>query len=74
MGGLDAGVAREVGSQLETMIGESFVVLLPNCDDLDRRWKDPALAGKCGEPSELWRLMRSNTKGTRHGAGNEESI
>jgi len=35
MGGLDAGTAREAGSQFETMIGESFVVLLPNRDDFD---------------------------------------
>ncbi len=36
MGGLGAGVAREAGSRFETMIGESFVVLLPNRDDFDR--------------------------------------
>lgn len=36
MGGLDVGTAREAGSQFETMIGESFVVLLPNRDDFDR--------------------------------------
>ena len=36
MGGLDAGTAREAGSQFETMISESFVVLLPNRDDFDR--------------------------------------
>ena len=36
MGGLDAGTAREAGSQFERMIGESFVVLLPNRDDFDR--------------------------------------
>ena len=35
MGGLDAITAREAGSQFETMIGESFVVLLPNRDDFD---------------------------------------
>ena len=40
MGGLDAGTAREAGSQFERMIGESFVVLLPNRDDfnLAREW------------------------------------
>ena len=36
MGGLNAGTAREAGSQFERMIGESFVVLLPKRDDLDR--------------------------------------
>ena len=36
MGGLDAGTAREAGSRFETMIGQSFVVLLPNRDDYDR--------------------------------------
>ena len=36
MGGLDPGAAREAGSRFETMIGESFVVLLPNRDDFDR--------------------------------------
>ena len=36
MGALDAGTAREAGSQFERMIGESFVVLLPNRDDFDR--------------------------------------
>ncbi|MCE2494773.1 MAG: type II toxin-antitoxin system VapC family toxin [Alphaproteobacteria bacterium] len=36
MGGLEAGVARDAGSQFETMIRESFVVLLPNRDDFDR--------------------------------------
>lgn len=36
MGGLDVGTAREAGSQFERMIGESFVVLLPNRDDFER--------------------------------------
>lgn len=36
MGGLEAAAAREVGSQFETMIEESFVVFLPNSDDFDR--------------------------------------
>ena len=36
MGGLEAAVAREAGSRLETIIEESFVVLLPNRDDFDR--------------------------------------
>lgn len=36
MGGLDSGTARKAGSQFETLIGESFVVLLPNGDDFDR--------------------------------------
>ena len=36
MGALDPGTAREAGSQFETMISESFVVLLPNRDDFDR--------------------------------------
>ena len=35
-GGLDAASARQAGSQFEAMIGESFMVLLPNRDDFDR--------------------------------------
>ena len=40
MGGLDAAAARQAGSRFESMIGESFVVLLPNRDDFDcaRDW------------------------------------
>ena len=36
MGGLDAAAAREAGMRFETMVGESFVVLLPSRDDFDR--------------------------------------
>ena len=36
MGGLDAAAARDAGSRFESMIEESFVVLLPNRDDVDR--------------------------------------
>ena len=36
MGNLDATVAREAGSRFETMVEESFVVLLPNRDAFDR--------------------------------------
>ena len=36
MSGLDAAVAREAGLRFETMIRESFVVLLPNVDDFDQ--------------------------------------
>ena len=36
MGGLEAAAAREAGSQFETIIEESFIVLLPNGDDFDR--------------------------------------
>lgn len=36
MGGLDASAAREASSRFEAMIGDSFVVLLPNRDDFDR--------------------------------------
>ena len=36
MGALDAAAAREAGARFETMIEESFVVLLPNRDDFDR--------------------------------------
>lgn len=36
MGSLDAIAAREAGSQFETMIQESFIVLLPNSDDFER--------------------------------------
>ena len=36
MGGLEAAAAREAGSQFDTVIAESFVVLLPNRADLDR--------------------------------------
>lgn len=40
MGGLDAVSAREAASRFETMVAESFVVLLPNRDDFDlaRDW------------------------------------
>ena len=36
MGHLDASAARGAGSRFETMIEESFVVLLPNREDFDR--------------------------------------
>ena len=36
MGELDAGAAREAGSQFEAMIDSSFVVLSPNRADFDR--------------------------------------
>ena len=36
MGGLDAAAAHKAGSRFETMVGESFVVLLPNRGDFDR--------------------------------------
>lgn len=36
MGGLDPLAAREAGSRFERMVGESFVVLLPNPEDFDR--------------------------------------
>ena len=36
MGGLDAAAAHEAGSRFETMVRESFVVLLPNRDDFDQ--------------------------------------
>ena len=36
MGNLDASAAREAGSRFETMVKESFVILLPNRDDFDR--------------------------------------
>ena len=36
MGGLDPLAARRAGSRFETMVGESFVVLLPNPEDYDR--------------------------------------
>ena len=39
MGGLDFNAARRAVSRFETMIGESFVVLLPNRDDFDRARK-----------------------------------
>ena len=42
MGNLDAASAHEAGARFETMIEESFVVLLPNRDDFDRArdWLD----------------------------------
>ena len=42
MGNLDAAAAHEAGSRFETMVEESFVVLLPNRDDFDRArdWLD----------------------------------
>lgn len=36
MGGLDPLAARQAGSRFETMVGESFVVFLPNAEDFDR--------------------------------------
>ena len=36
MGGLDATTARTASSRFETMVRESFAVLLPNPDDFDR--------------------------------------
>lgn len=36
MGNLDASAAREAGSRFETMLQESFVILLPSRDDFDR--------------------------------------
>ena len=36
MGGLDAAAAHEAGSRFETMVAESFTVLLPNRGDFDR--------------------------------------
>ena len=36
MGGLDAAAARAASSRFETMVEESFAVLLPNRDDFDR--------------------------------------
>lgn len=36
MGGLDTAVARRAGSRFETMIRQSFVVLLPNVDDFNQ--------------------------------------
>ena len=36
MGGLDAAAARAAGSRFETMVEESFAVLLPNRGDFDR--------------------------------------
>ena len=36
MGNLDAAAALGAGSRFETMVEESFVVLLPNRDDFDR--------------------------------------
>ena len=36
MGNLDASAAREAGPRFETMVKESFVILLPNRDDFDR--------------------------------------
>ena len=36
MGGLDASAARGAGSRFETMVEESFTVLLPNRSDFDR--------------------------------------
>jgi len=35
MGGLDGQAARSADAQFETMVRESFVVLLPNADDFD---------------------------------------
>ena len=42
MGNLDAAAAHEAGSRFETMVEESFVVLLPDRDDFDRArdWLD----------------------------------
>ena len=42
MGNLDAASAHEAGSRFETMVEESFVVLLPDRDDFDRArdWLD----------------------------------
>ncbi len=36
MGGLDPASAHEAGSRFETMVRESFIVILPNPDDFDR--------------------------------------
>ena len=36
MGNLDASAAHAAGSRFETMIKESFVILLPNRDDFDQ--------------------------------------
>ncbi|MCY3852200.1 MAG: type II toxin-antitoxin system VapC family toxin [Gammaproteobacteria bacterium] len=36
MGNLDAIAAREAGSRFETMVQESFVVLLPDSDDFEQ--------------------------------------
>ena len=36
MGGLDTAAAHKAGARFETMVGESFVVLLPNRGDFDR--------------------------------------
>lgn len=36
MRGLDAGAARAAGARFETMVGESFLVLLPNAGDFER--------------------------------------
>ncbi len=35
-GGLDPAAAREADSRFETMVRESFILLLPNPDDFDR--------------------------------------
>lgn len=35
MGGLDGAAAREADTQFETVVTESFVVLLPNADDFN---------------------------------------
>ena len=36
MGGLDHAAAREAGSKLEAMVGESFIIFVPDRDDFDR--------------------------------------
>ena len=40
VGGLDAGTAREAASRFDTLIKDSFLVLLPDRDDFDcaREW------------------------------------
>ncbi len=35
MGGLDTAAARQASSRFESMLGESFVILLPNRDDFN---------------------------------------
>ena len=37
MGGLERQVAEDADAQFETMVAESFVVFLPNADDLPKR-------------------------------------
>ena len=36
MGGLDVVAAREANARFKTMVGDSFIVVLPNRDDFDR--------------------------------------